>query len=224
MKKILSLLVLSSALVLAGCNSGEATTTATSGEPATNTVTSTPTGTTALTTTSEPQEHSVTFNLSGQDLPFENYSVQLGGDSDSNRDTLRNSVNTKVGFELVSSISANTISILTDNGQKDKAHFHVTVGSSSTGGSLELGFSVPVHKVVVSCQAYYKTYSGGQTIDTNAKLYIDGEGHSLEAEEGVVPTPIKVFEKVYETYTNTVELYNNLDHQRVFIESVEVIY
>ena len=238
MKKILKLLTLSTALLLSGCNlmpvpGGQSSSQAESSSTATptteptgqsTTVTTAPTSSPTSTTSHPDVSHHCSFNMYGTYLPFYQSGVNISDQASgyNNRDKLQAAINEQAGLEIVSTLSADTCTIQTDNGNTtDQAHFHLTVGSGSASGYLLFSFSKDITKIVVSCRAYSKTTG---TIDTGAKIIIDNEEHNLPTETGVEIQPLQTYEKEYSTATKQIRIANDSDHQRFFLETIELYY
>lgn len=173
--------------------------------------------------TSEPSKDHYIFHLSGMYLPFSNYGIQINNDASgyNNRDKLLESINEEVGFELVTSLNPSNITIQTQDGTATQSSLHLTIGTGKSAGSIQFNLSEYISKVVVRCSAYYKSWSGGLNVDTEARLRIDKDTFFPPAAAEETPE-IAEFEKEYSTSVNTFTLSNDEGGQRVFIESVEL--
>ena len=192
-------------------------------EPTTSSPTSVPTSE----STSVPSEQSVLIPLSSNpSLPF----APQGGihiDDDGytdKRDQFLAYMNEMAGFEVISSISASNTFIQPSNSTNlIVTNLHFTIGSSSAGGSITFNFSVNVKKAVLKCCAYYKIYNGGMTVDSDSTVIFNNETIKLPAEENIVPRAT-THEANYGTPVTSLSLSNTGDHQRCFIESLELFY
>lgn len=180
-------------------------------------------GPSSSSSTSEPSKDHFVFHLSGMYLPFSNYGIQINNDASgyNNRDKLLESINGEVGFELISSLNPSNITIQTQDGTATQSSLHLTIGTGKSAGSIQFNLSEYVSKVVVRCSAYYKSWSGGLNVDTEARLRIDKDTFLPPASAEETPEIVE-FEKEYSTSVNTFTLSNDEGGQRVFIESVEL--
>lgn len=220
MKKIARLFIIPTLFCLASCNllpnkNGSSSGGTSSGSSST----STDSGSGDPSTSSD-----YIFHTSGSYLPFDNYGVHISDEASGykNRDILQGGINTEAGFTLVSAISADGCNIQTDNGETQKEHFHLSVGSGSAGGYIEFTFSKTFTRVAVSCIAYYKTYSGGQSVDTDSTIIIDGDSHPIPNNPEATSQEAQTFEKTYSSAANKLKLSNITGKQRFYIESVQI--
>ena len=164
------------------------------------------------------------FHTSGSYLPFDSYGVHISNEASGykNRDILLTGINTEAGFTLVSAISAMGCNIQTDNDESQKDHYHLCVGSGSSEGYIEFTFSKTFTKVAVNCIAYYKTYSGGQSVDTDSTIIIDGDIHAIPNDPEATSQEVQTFEKTYSSAANMLKLSNITGKQRFYIESIQI--
>ena len=223
MKKILGVFAISLSVLLSGCLPSQPTSSTSavpSGEP-----TSQPTTSVQPTSTTEVA-HNAKFYMHGSYLPFEDYGIHVSDEASGyqNRDKIQEAVNTQVGFEIVSAMSADSCTILTDNGQKDKDHFHLAVGTGSKAGFVEFTFSKQVTKVVVEVSAYYKTYTGGVSVDTDSKIIIADQEYLLPGDPSSQTQEVKTIAKEFTTSVNKIRFGNDAGKQRFYLDSIEVFY
>lgn len=182
------------------------------------------TSTSATSTTQSSTE--AVFNTAGESLPFSNYSVAIN-DKDSgknNRDLLMSSINSQVGEILVSSITADNCTILTDDSSNNKEHFHLTVGTGSSNGFIQFNLSRSYQRIEVTASGYYKTYSGGSSKDDNAKILINGVEYNFTT-LGADPHPQQeTFTVSYEEAKTELRFANDDEKQRFYLDSVKIIF
>ena len=242
MKKISRLLILLTALTLTGCNtsgggskpkksssysssvsssSGESSSTSGAPSSSATSATSSSSSTSGSSITSIPSGTVFIINLSGNDIDFYDYGMHIDSESDPNNvKKLKDAINNQAGADFVSDISASSMQVGSDNGEHQAAHYHLQVGSASAAGSITFNFVAYVSKVVISCYPYFKNYSGGSNVDTNARINIEGETHNLTTKtEG--DQELQTFEYTYSTVKKSLSLSNNAGQQRVFIETIE---
>ncbi len=242
MKKISRLLILLTALTLTGCNtsgggskskksssystsvspsSGESSSTSGAPSSSATSATSSLSSTSGSSITSIPSGTVITVNLSGNDINFYDYGMQFDDDGHSkNVKSLLDAINDQIGANIVVSINASKMQVGSDNGEHQAAHYHLQVGSASLAGSIIFNLVANVSKVVISCYPYFKNYSGGSNVDTNARINIEGETHNLTTKtEG--EQELQTFEYTYSTVKQSLTLSNNAGQQRVFIETIE---
>lgn len=243
MKKISRLLILLTAITLTGCNtsgggskpkksssqstsvspssSGESSSTSGSPSSSATSATSSSSSTSGSSITSIPFGTVFTVNLSGNDIDFYDYGMHIDSESDPNNvKNLKDAINNQAGADFVSDISASSMQVGSDNGEHQAAHYHLQVGSSSVAGSITFNFVAYISKVVISCYPYFKNYSGGSNVDTNARINIESETHNLTTKtEG--DQELQTFEYIYSTVKQSLTLSNNAGLQRVFIETIE---
>lgn len=223
MKKILGVFALSLSVLLSGCLPSQPTASS-SGEPSIE-PTIQPTTSVEPTSTTDVA-HNVKFYMHGSFLPFEDYGIHISDEASGyqNRDKILESVNTQAGFEIVSSMSAESCTILTDNGQKNKDHFHLAVGTGSSAGFIEFTFSQQVTKVVVEASAYYKTYSGGASVDTDSKIIIADQEYKLPADPSTGVQELQTITKEFSSSVSKIRFGNDGGKQRFYLDSIEVFY
>ena len=212
------LLLVSSLGLLSSCILAPEKKTSTEPNPTTSTQ---PTSTTTTSTKEIPS--SCEFHTYGAYLPFDNYGIhisdQLSGRE--NRDKLINSINTQVGKELVTSISADGCNIQTDDGTSNKNHLHLTVGGGSDNGYIEFNLSISFIKIEVAVIAYYK---GEYSLDTDSLIDIDGDSHAIPNDPSASTQQEHKFEKTYSGSPKKFKLSNHGEKQRFFLESVTLFY
>ena len=221
MKKLISLFVLTSSVLLASsCNLVPAKKSDSTDSP---TPTQDPISDTDSDDSSQVITSSYTFYTSKSYLPFDNYGIhisdQLSGRE--NRDKLINSINTQVGKELVTSISADGCNIQTDDGTSNKNHLHLTVGGGSDNGYIEFNLSISFIKIEVAVIAYYK---GEYSLDTDSLIDIDGDSHAIPNDPSASTQQEHKFEKTYSGSPKKFKLSNHGEKQRFFLESVTLFY
>ncbi len=243
MKKISRLLILLTAITLTGCNtsgggskpkksssystsvspssSGESSSTSGAPSSSATSATSSSSSTSGSSITSIPSGTVITVNLSGNDIDFYDYGMQFDDDGHSkNVKSLLDAINDQIGANIVASINATSMHVGSDNGEHQAAHYHLQVGSGSAAGSITFNLVAYVSKVVISCYPYFKNYSDGSNVDTNARINIEGETHNLTTKtEG--DQELQTFEYTYSTVKQSLTLSNNAGQQRVFIETIE---
>ena len=243
MKKISRLLILLTALTLTGCNtsgggskpkksssdstsispssSGESSSTSGAPSSSATSATSSTSSTSGSSITSIPSGTVFTVNLSGKDIPYSDYGMHIDSESDpGNVEFLQIEINKQAEIDFVSSITASSMQVSTDNSEHQVEHYHLTLGSQSVAGSITFNFVANVSKVVISCYPYFKNYPGGSNVDTNARINIEGETHNLTTKtEG--DQELQTFEYTYSTVKQSLTLSNNAGQQRVFIETIE---
>ena len=229
MKKVLGIFVLSLSVLLSGCNQSQPTPTSSvepSSEPSTQVTTSTEPASTSTPTSTTDISHNVKFYMHGSYLPFENYGIPITDEASgyTHRDKLQQAINDQAGFDVVSSISADSCTILTDNGQTDKDHFHLGVGTGKYSGYIEFTFSKQVTKVIVETSAYYKTYDGGASIDTDSKIIIADQEYTLPTDPSASSQPVQTITKEFSTSVSTIRFGNDAGKQRFYLDSIEVFY
>ena len=193
-----------------------------SSEPTQTTTSTQPTDTTT-TTTSHELGDSCLFHTCGDYLPFDNYGIHISDEASGyeNRDKIKNAINFEAGNDIISSLSASNCTILTDNGENDKSHFYLTIGTGSSGGSFQFTFATKITKVKIIVKPYYKS---GYSIDTNATVYLDGEKHQIPNDGTNQPQASQTYEKTYSDPALSIKLSNTEGKQRFFLESVEVFF
>lgn len=182
--------------------------------------------TTVTQSTSESSSTEAVFLTSGTALPFSNYSIPIN-DKDSgkgNRNTLMESINSQVGDTLVSSISADSCTILTDDSSNNKEHFHLTVGSGSSNGYIQFNFSKSYRQLEVHASAYYKTYSGGSSKDENAKMIINGEEKNFTTINADPNPEVETFSITYSESKNSLRFANDDEKQRFYLDYIKIIF
>lgn len=221
MKKLISLFILtSSVLFVSYCNLAPGKKTE-----------STDSKSTSLTTTSDADTNtstkeiasSYTFYTSKEYLPFDNYGIHISNQSSGyqNRDKLKDSINTQVGTNLVTSLNVDGCNILTDDGTANKQHLHLTVGGGSSSGYIEFALSINIIKVQIEVIAYYKsTFS----LDVNSQVDIDGDIHAIPNDSSASTQQAYTFDKTYSNTPNKFKLSNHDEAQRFFLESVTLFY
>ena len=222
MKKFAKYLLLISSLgLLTSCFLASPGKKTTSSEPSTTSTSSNNTESTITTTIDESRSY--TFHTSGSYLPFDDYGIHISDEASGyeNRDSLKNAINTEVGKNLVSSLSASNCTILTDDGTKNQQHLHLTIGTGSDGGYIQFDLSMNILKVQIEVIPYYKQ---GYSLDTNSTVYIDNDEHKIASHSESSTQSLIPFDKTYSTAVNTFKLSNKLGKQRFFIESVKVYY
>lgn len=174
----------------------------------------------------EPVEKSCLFHLSGNYLPFSNYGINIDDEGQSgNRDKLFDAINEEVGDGIFKSLSIKSSTIATDDGSSEQNHLHFSLGTGALGGefSLTMADGYSISKFIIKCSAYYKTYTGGVSVDLLSMFKIGSETYNLEAVAGQAQE-IKTFEKEYTSPIKSLTLYNSEGKQRVFFESIEIFY
>jgi len=175
---------------------------------------------------SEPVKESSIFHLSGNYLPFNNYGINIDDEGHTeNRNKLFESINSEVGDGVFKSLSVKNSTIATDNGSFEQDHLHFSLGTNSGGGEFTLTMSetYSISKLIIKCSAYYKTYSGGVSVDLSSSFKIDSEIYNLEAVADQTQE-IKTFEKEYTSPVKSFTFKNLEGKQRVFFESVEIFF
>ena len=218
MKKVLILLL--SATLLAGCNLLPQKSSSSSADPTAST-TSTSSSTTQ---SSVPGEFtSRTYHLSKNYLPFTNYGIHIGNDASGyqNRNALLVNLNQQNEAGLITQLSADNCTILTDDGSSDQEHLHLAVGTGSAAGFIEFYFRMNITKVSVEVMAYYKTpYS----VETGALVSINGEDHQIPSKPATEAQDVYTFEKTLSEPTDVIKLSNNDEDQRFYLESLTIYY
>ena len=163
------------------------------------------------------------FHTSGTYLPFEKYGGHISDEASGykNRDLIKDAINEEVGTTIINSLSASDCTILTDNGNEEKEHYYLTVGTGSVGGYFQFTFVQKITKVKITVKPYYKS---GFSIDTNATVYLDGEKHQIPNDGTNQPQASQTYEKTYSDPTLSIKLSNTEGKQRFFLESVEVFF
>lgn len=170
----------------------------------------------------------VVLHTSGNYLNFTNYGIAINNKSSgsTNLATLITQFNDEVGFELVSSITAENVYIQTDySNNSSKEHLHLSIGTSGSGGLMTFNISKQVKKVEITGCAYYKyvEYNSSFNIDTENLLKIDDLEHHFTTSENTAPS-VETFSKEYAKGTASFTLSNNDEKQRVFIDLIKITY
>lgn len=219
MKKVLILLL--SATLLAGCNLLPQKSSSSSTDP---TASTTSTSSSSATQSSVPGElTSRTYRLSKNYLPFTNYGIHIGNDASGyqNRNALLVNLNQQNEAGLITQLSADNCTILTDDGSSDQEHLHLAVGSGSAAGFIEFYFRMEITKVSVEVMAYHKNpYS----VETGALVSINGEDHQIPSKPATETQDVYTFEKTLSDPTDVIKLNNNDEDQRFYLESLTIYY
>lgn len=102
------------------------------------------------------------------------------------------------------------------------------LGSSKQGGSMVLNFAYKVKSVTVNAQAFWKTYTGGQSVDTTSILYINKKTTvDFSTTTATVPTQAKDTTVEFPDGVSSITLANYFTSSnpgRVVINSITVTY
>ena len=239
MKKVLNLLILSASLVFSsGCillpsfnsssdsssDSSQVTTTQTGGQMTSTCLTTSSTTSTSATTTSQDVNHHCIFHTCGSYLPFTTFGASVSdlASGYQNRDKILAAINQEAGLDIVSSISATNCNISTDLAESvGPEHLHLTIGSGSKEGSIEFTFSKNISKLIVTYTRYYKD---PYTVDSEAIIYIDGVQRELKYDSEHIVQESNTLELEFTGNKNSIELHNDDEDQRVFLDSMELFY
>ena len=229
------LTILSVSLLLCGCNQssgggGKKKSSSTNpGESSQQTLTTTGETTTGgqsttSTTTLPAGEYKV--YTCGEALPFDSYGINISdlNSEQGNRDTLMNSLNTQARSNIVNSISASNCHIQTDDDSSVKSHFHLSVGSGSNSGYIQLNFSQILKKVVVEASGYYKHYSDGYSVDTDAKIIINGIEYNFTTLDKEPNPDVETFTVEYSEGVNYLRFANDDEDQRFYLDSIHLFF
>ena len=156
-------------------------------------------------------------------MPFDNYGIHISDEASGYqyRDAIMDSINDEVGAKVIDSLSASNCTILTDNGEADKDHFYLTIGTGSSGGYFQFNFVKKITKIKISVKPYYKS---GYSVDTGATVYLDNDKHEIPNDGTKQPQASQTYEKEFATAKHSVRLHNDGEKQRFFLESVEVTF
>lgn len=226
------LTILSVSLLLCGCNQssgggGKKKSSSTNpGESSQQTLTTTgetTTGGQSITSTSILPAGEYKVYTCGEALPFDSYGINISdlNSEQGNRDTLMNSLNTQARSNIVSSISASNCHIQTDDGTSVKSHFHLSVGSGSNSGYIQLNFSQILKKAVIEASGYYKT---GYSVDTNSKIIINGIEYNFTTLDKEPNPDVESFTVEYSEGVNYLRFANDDEGQRFYLDSIHLFF
>ena len=157
-----------------------------------------------------------------------NISTMHGGDNISN-DGPKNNLITYLNTYVPDSVS----SLEVEGGvyiqeiveKENESHNQLTIGSGGMSGSLTFNFNLDIKKVTLNVRSYYKyiEYSDTYSFDENVTAYLKSGDDEISKEllsANNAPSEQTELELEFVETVNTFTIYNQLDHNRILIDSI----
>lgn len=177
---------------------------------------------------SESESYTSFIKMTGN--TFEEYQskrAQLSNDSkfQGNVDNLERYIKSNLDSSADQRLTGLTFDGFVQSLDADKDELYVSLGSSSSDGSMTWKSTIKILKVEITVKNYYKTYSygdvSGVSVDNYAHFILDNTDYSLELTNSIVPEP-KTFSKTYDNGTNSFTIASL--NGRVLIESFSITW